>query len=416
MVRMHPKYRSKTTKDSQRLGSEEDPACISALPTRKKTPLPPRASSRKPPLPPYRFEGDKKSFPSSLVETAASKKTTGFKTRESREDHYSINGSSDDCTCSSTMSRGSINDRLSVKHSDLSSLSIPKLLKVLFGHHAYHVKDALSKVSLLCDEDNPHRERDRHDLCDLGGPMAIVQAMHKFPQDPIIQAESCGALLNLSVDSIGQDRVISAGAIEAIVTAMRNIPSDADIQELGCGALNNLFYGSKGGNHQTNVAFRCGVIETIMGALKLHANHKSGVQQSALCALCALYDRGEQMQEFILDSGGLIEASKATASLINCRKDTDNLGKIKQAYIEALELLLKEQFASDRQRKYSRTGIKAPKMPQTDGSFVVQRSNFDDTNSNDSRVNRLVSVKEDFNGFMSKLVDLVDEKLASSKN
>lgn len=260
----------------------------------------------------------------------ASSKTAKGSPQVRFEDLTKKNGDDNDSTVSSDDTLKSSNDRR-VKQYDLGSdFVIPELLKELWGKDADNVKDALSKISVLCDEENEHEDKNRHELCALGGPMAIVSVLKSHSEDAEIQALCCDALQNLSVDEVARSRVTSVGGIRAIVQAMENFPLHVHIQEWGIGALNNLYMDSKS---RQNIAYKAGCLQAIIDAMKKHQEHQ-GIQQAVLFALRVFFERGSKTQELILDFGGFVGAAKAAEAQLTTPA-------IKEGYIKALSKMLK---------------------------------------------------------------------------
>jgi len=207
--------------------------------------------------------------------------------------------------------------------------SVPQLLNDILSSDHKKVTGALSALSLLCDEDNKHEERNRKDICRLGGPTAIVSLMRKSADHPSILAECCGLIQNLAAVPDTRDLLTSVGAIQAVVAAMKKTPCDVGIQEWGCGALNNMVWESPANQA---LAIKSGAIPPIVEAMVRHTDYYS-VQESALCTLSLFFGRDKKTRDIMINSGAL-------AAISNVATAQQRSPAVKKVYIDTTGELL----------------------------------------------------------------------------
>eukprot|EP00741_Cyanophora_paradoxa_P024937 tig00000056_g24071.t1 len=77
-------------------------------------------------------------------------------------------------------------------------------------------------------------------LLKMGGVPAVLGAMSRFPQDPLVQAHGCAIVANLGHHELIKKQLESTKTAKQVLTSMESHPSEMQVQRNGCAALEEL--------------------------------------------------------------------------------------------------------------------------------------------------------------------------------
>lgn len=140
-------------------------------------------------------------------------------------------------------------------------------------------------------------------VAESGGLGPICQAMKDLPCNASLQCLAIGTIRNVSYgDDRNKTLAVRAGAIPATCMAMQRFPKDANLQEQAIGALTSLC-DTLG---RATVAARLGSIESIIGALRRHANDVQAGHLAELgCIVLCMFCDDQQLRQQIQQKGAM---------------------------------------------------------------------------------------------------------------
>jgi hypothetical protein len=80
-------------------------------------------------------------------------------------------------------------------------------------------------------------------ICQTGGIVTIVAAMHTHPRDAALQQVACRTLFQLAHNTANAVAIVAAGGMEAVAAVMLAHKADVTVQRYGSGVLRNRFLG-----------------------------------------------------------------------------------------------------------------------------------------------------------------------------
>ena len=66
---------------------------------------------------------------------------------------------------------------------------------------------------------------------------AVLAAMRRFPSEPVVQENSCGALANLASSRAPLERMLDEGVVEEVVSAIHYHAEEPNVMQNACGCL-----------------------------------------------------------------------------------------------------------------------------------------------------------------------------------
>jgi len=177
------------------------------------------------------------------------------------------------------------------------------------------VKQALSNLADMCSWECQKAEENGKEIARLGGPLAIIKAMERNMDDADIQVEASRAMQNFGLYCDNDIRVLAVqiGGIVAVVEAMNKYRDYSKMQTQGCFSLRYLSHEDE--EHQKQVADVGGVM-AIIEAMKSHPLDPE-VQLSACLTLNKLADGGDYLKNAIVNTSGLSAIGRAAEYHIN---------------------------------------------------------------------------------------------------
>ena len=191
--------------------------------------------------------------------------------------------------------------------------NIVKLLSNLSSDDQNVIADSLTDLAELCHPNiTDLHEANKREICRLGGPMAVVQAVKKHVDDALIQEEGIGALCNFtSFSTLTEVLVGDVGGVEVILAGMKRHPENVFIQQDGCGAIGNLLYGTKRNAERLEES---GGIAVVVAAMKAHPENEN-VQSYSCDALFNMCQWAEY-RPLIIAAGGAVTIATAMEKYI----------------------------------------------------------------------------------------------------
>lgn len=215
---------------------------------------------------------------------------------------------------------------------------ISRILRAMesFSHSAVIVERSLETLSLLCTNDQTHRdvlttgkglkavvnamkehsdspavhqfgadivsnlvlsEYNQIKFVNLDGIQVLADSMKKFMDDASVMERTCAALWNLSVHTLNQEMIAERGILGLVVEAMQKHIQIPSFQQIVCGALRNLSLNSNSlflrfsdnyYSENNQIRFRClEVIPVLLQSMDLYIDLPI-LQQEACGALVHL--------------------------------------------------------------------------------------------------------------------------------
>jgi len=222
----------------------------------------------------------------------------------------------------------------------LPTMSIPQLVNALWNDNLCVVTQALISLADLCDCDAPDgfmeeaAKKNRKELRQMGGLLAVVNFMKKHRSKAVVQFEGCRLLWSYvgGGDDPYDTAIAKAGGIETILQAMEHHPTFGDLQEIGCRTLHYFTCGSA--VNAKSVAEHNG-LTIIVQAMKEYPQNEE-LQEHALWALSSL---ARDDQERLGNGSAIFRAGGLSAIAVAAEQYAQHSDSIKEALADVLETL-----------------------------------------------------------------------------
>jgi len=210
------------------------------------------------------------------------------------------------------------------------STSMHQILNNVMGLSVETVMGALILLINLCSKRCGKEEENRLEFGRIGGPFVVVKAMDRYAYDADILASGCAALCALAKDSDANKEIIAGvGGVLAVVKAMQKFPDHHFLQECGCGTSRNLIITNKG----RKLFMEANGVATIISAMERHQK-ETALQEYACSVLYNLSLVGDEMRCVIVCQGGMSALTKAVEAHYLTHSS------VKKIAVEALKILL----------------------------------------------------------------------------
>lgn len=192
------------------------------------------------------------------------------------------------------------------------SLGLIDVVICCMGQFPGHLKVQAAGSAILwrLTEGHSGAETAVQTVAQIGGLVALVQAMRDLPLQEEVQLMAVGAIRNVVHGQDSRKTLgVRAGGIPVAVTAMQRNPKNAVLQELAIGALTSMC-DTLG---RATVLVKLGGVEATVGALRRHSA-VTRVVESACIMLCMLCEDPQLRQRIDLAGAGPIAQAISRSS------------------------------------------------------------------------------------------------------
>lgn len=210
------------------------------------------------------------------------------------------------------------------------STSMHQILNNVMGLSVETVRAAMILLINLCSKRCGKEKENRLEFGRIGGPFVIVKAMDRYAYDADLLASGCAVLCALAKDSDANKEIIAeVGGVLAVVKAMQKFPGHHFLQECGCGTSRNLIIANKG----RQLFMEANGVATIISAMKRHQKEEA-LQEYACSVLYNLSLSGDEMRCAIVCDGGMSALTEAVEAHYLSHS------AVKKIAVETLKILL----------------------------------------------------------------------------